>query len=108
MFLTFYPYEAYQDYPYYNNYRASKIYTANIVDSKYQTACYASFDAVRVEETGYRKYYYRSAAAVFLFGVATYVSMKRKILCCGDQEDAIVHDHYKATEDDISIIESHA
>lgn len=105
MFLTFYPVEAYRDYQYYHkNNKYERAYVANIVDSKYQTQCYASFDAVYVEQDGgYQKYYYRSATAIFLFGLATFVTMRRKVICmdCNGETD----DHYRAAEDESRSIE---
>lgn len=109
--LTLSPTEPYSDYPYNNDYAwgATK-YNAEIFDSKYKTSCFASFAAIPDEETtGYSKYYYRGAAGFLLLGVATFVTMKRKVICaCDNRQTGGDGDegHYNATQDDSASIYS--
>jgi hypothetical protein len=119
--VTLYPSAAYQDYSYYR-YSSKTQYTADISDSKYHTSCFCSFDAIPDEEqgNGYSQYYYRAATGILLFGVATYVTMKRKVICSSCNSDKSTKnrldnltpatDHYKnATEDyDIGAIDYNA
>jgi hypothetical protein len=108
--MTLYPASPYQDYPYYA-YGSTAQYTADISDSKYHTTCFCSFDAIPEEEQryGYSQYYYRAATGILLFGAATYVTMKRKVICASCNSDKSANkldndtpatDHYNnATED---------
>jgi hypothetical protein len=100
--LTLYPVQPYADYPYVNKYASGAAYNAGLHDSKYETTCYASFDAIPDEENaGYTKYYYyRAATGILLLGAATYITMKRKVVCSCDNRRACEdgdESHYTAS-----------
>jgi hypothetical protein len=106
--LTLYPQKPYLDFPYYR-YGQEQRYDANIYDNRYYTTCVASFDAVTEDEEDewYAQYYYRAASGILLFGVATYITMKRKVICSKcrnggrDKSPTVaVSDHYKNATDD--------
>jgi hypothetical protein len=106
--LTLYPQKPYLDFPYYT-YGQEQRYNADIYDNRYYSTCVASFDAVTSDEEDewYAQYYYRAASGILLFGVATYVTMKRKVICSTcrnggrDRSPTVaVSDHYKNATDD--------
>lgn len=65
-------------------------YASSIKDSKYQTECYLSFDAIPVNmyQRVSSSYYAMAGLGLLLLGTATYVSRRRRILCaCGAEEE---------------------
>lgn len=79
------PYESYPDFPYYGN-RGGNSYNSDISDYKTKSQCFASFTAVPDEnENGV--YYQAAAASIVLLGLATLITVKRKVICAPCLED---------------------